>query len=62
MLVVITLGIYIPWAMVRVTKYQLESVRLLPASDLQEFTAAEPEAVGAIGEEAAAVFDFDIAL
>jgi uncharacterized membrane protein YjgN (DUF898 family) len=61
-LVVITLGIYIPWAMVRVTKYQLESVRLLPASDLQEFTAAEPEAVGAIGEEAAAVFDFDIAL
>jgi uncharacterized membrane protein YjgN (DUF898 family) len=61
-LVVATLGFYIPWAMVRLAKYQLESVRLLPASDLQEFVAAEPETVGALGEEAAAVFDFDIAL
>ncbi len=61
-LVVLTVGLFTPWAMVRMTKYQLESVRLLPASDLQEFVAAEPEAIGAIGEEAAAVFDFDIAL
>jgi uncharacterized membrane protein YjgN (DUF898 family) len=48
--------------MVRITKYRVESVCLLPASDLQEFVAAEPETVGAVGEEAAAVFDFDIAL
>jgi uncharacterized membrane protein YjgN (DUF898 family) len=61
-LVVLTLGFYIPWAMVRLTKYRLECVRLLPATDLQEFAAAEPEAIGAVGEEAAAVFDFDIAL
>jgi uncharacterized membrane protein YjgN (DUF898 family) len=61
-LIVLTLGLYIPWAMVRLTKYRLESVRVLPASDLQEFVAAEPEAIGAVGEEAAAVFDFDIAL
>jgi uncharacterized membrane protein YjgN (DUF898 family) len=61
-LVVVTLGLYIPWAMVRLTKYKAECVRLMPASDLQEFVAAEPEAVGAVGEEAAAVFDFDIAL
>jgi uncharacterized membrane protein YjgN (DUF898 family) len=47
---------------VRLTRYQLESMRLLPASDLQEFVAAEPESIGAVGEEAAAVFDFDIAL
>jgi hypothetical protein len=37
-------------------------VRLLPASDLQEFVAAEPERIGAVGEEAATAFDFDIAL
>ena len=61
-LVVLTLGMFIPWAMVRLTKYQLESMRLLPVSDLQEFVAAEPETIGAVGEEAAAVFDFDIAL
>ena len=61
-LVVITLGFFMPWAMVRATRYQLECVRLLPGGDLQQFEAAEPEAVGALGEEAASVFDFDIAL
>jgi uncharacterized membrane protein YjgN (DUF898 family) len=61
-LVVLTLGLFIPWAMVRLARFQLESVRLLPASDLQEFVAAEPEAIGAVGEEAATAFDFDISL
>jgi uncharacterized membrane protein YjgN (DUF898 family) len=61
-LVVLTLGLFIPWAMVRLTKFQLESVRLLPAGDLQEFVAAEPETLGAVGEEAATAFDFDISL
>jgi uncharacterized membrane protein YjgN (DUF898 family) len=61
-LVVLTLGFFTPWAMVRLARYQLESVRLLPAGDLQEFVAAEPEAIGAVGEEAATAFDFDISL
>jgi len=61
-LVVLTLGFFMPWAMVRLAKFQLESVRLLPASDLQEFVAAEPETIGAVGEEAATAFDFDISL
>jgi len=61
-LVVLTLGLFIPWAAVRLAKFQLESVRIIPASDLQEFEAAEPEAIGAVGEEAATVFDFDISL
>jgi uncharacterized membrane protein YjgN (DUF898 family) len=61
-LVAVTLGMFIPWAQVRLAKYQLESTRLLPTTDLQEFVAAEPESAGAVGEEAATVFDFDIAL
>ncbi len=61
-LVIVTLGMFIPWAMVRVTRFQLESMRLIPASDLQEFVAAAPEDVGAIGSEATSAFDFDIAL
>jgi uncharacterized membrane protein YjgN (DUF898 family) len=61
-LVAVTLGLFIPWAMVRQARFQLESVRLLPASDLQEFVAAEPETIGAVGEEAATAFDFDISL
>jgi uncharacterized membrane protein YjgN (DUF898 family) len=59
-LVVLTLGLFIPWAMVRLARFQLESVRLLPAGDLQEFVAAEPEAIGAVGEKTATALDFEI--
>jgi uncharacterized membrane protein YjgN (DUF898 family) len=61
-LAVLTLGLFIPWAMVRLARFQLAYMRLLPASDLQEFVAAEPETIGAVGEEAATMFDFDISL
>jgi uncharacterized membrane protein YjgN (DUF898 family) len=61
-LVVLTLGIFIPWAWVRLARFQLHAVRLLPASDLQEFVSVEPETIGAVGEEAATAFDFDISL
>ena len=61
-LVLLTLGLFTPWAAIRLAKFRLQSVRLLPASDLQEFEAAEPETIGAVGEEAATVFDFDISL
>jgi uncharacterized membrane protein YjgN (DUF898 family) len=61
-LVLLTLGFFMPWAAVRLSRFQLESMRLLPAGDLQEFAAAEPEAIGAFGEEAASAFDFDISL
>ena len=61
-LVVLTLGFYMPWATVRVAKLHAEAIRLLPASDLQEFVAAEGEDIGALGTEAATAFDFDISL
>jgi uncharacterized membrane protein YjgN (DUF898 family) len=61
-LVALTLGLFIPWASVRMTKFQVEAVRLLPAGDLQEFVDAEPDDVGAVGMEAASAFDFDISL
>jgi len=61
-LVVITLGLFTPWAAVRSARFHLEAVTLVPATDLQEFVAAEPESIGAVGEEAVSVFDFDISL
>jgi uncharacterized membrane protein YjgN (DUF898 family) len=61
-LVALTLGLFIPWASVRLAKFQLESVRLIPAGDLQQFVESEPEDVDAVGEEAASAFDFDISL
>ncbi len=61
-LVVITIGFFRPWAMVRMVRLQAEAVTLYATSDLTEFVAAEPERIGAVGEEAASFFDFDIAL
>jgi uncharacterized membrane protein YjgN (DUF898 family) len=61
-LIVLTLGLFIPWASVRMAKFQLEAVRLIPAGDLQQFVDAEPDKIGAVGVEAASAFDFDISL
>jgi uncharacterized membrane protein YjgN (DUF898 family) len=61
-LVALTLGLFIPWASVRMARFQLEAVRVVPAGDLQQFVDAEPDQVGAVGEEAASAFDFDISL
>jgi uncharacterized membrane protein YjgN (DUF898 family) len=61
-LVLLTLGLFMPWAAVRLARFQIGAMRLLPASDLQEFVAAEPEQIGAFGEESATAFDFDISL
>ena len=61
-LVALTFGLFIPWAMVRMAKFQIEAMRLLPAGDLQEFVDTEPDKIAAVGEEAASAFDFDIAL
>jgi uncharacterized membrane protein YjgN (DUF898 family) len=61
-LTVITLGLFMPWAMVRLTKFQLQSVTVIPAGDLQEIVAAEPDKISAVGEETATAFDFDISL
>jgi uncharacterized membrane protein YjgN (DUF898 family) len=61
-LIVVTLGLFIPWAAVRSARFHLEAAKLLPATDLQEFVAGDSENIGAVGAEAATVFDFDISL
>jgi len=60
--IVLTLGLYQPFAAVRLAKYRLESVSLLAAGPLDDFVAGQQQAVSATGEGAADVFDIDIAL
>jgi uncharacterized membrane protein YjgN (DUF898 family) len=57
-----TLGFFHPWAKVRVYRYKIEHLTLLPGGSLDEFVAAEKQQVSAIGEEAGDFFDFDIGL
>ncbi|MBC7859016.1 MAG: DUF898 domain-containing protein [Burkholderiaceae bacterium] len=58
-----TLGLYQPFAAIRLMKYRIESLRLLPDGDLEHFLADQSgDHAGAIGQEAGELFDIEIAL
>ena len=62
LLVLITLGLYMPWAAVRLARYRAENLVLHPAGSLEAFLAGAEGEVGAVGEETLDMFDFDIGL
>lgn len=61
-LVLLTLGLFMPWAAVRVARYRASTLEMLPAGPLDEFLASQESEVAATGEEAAELFDIDIGL
>lgn len=60
--VIFSLGLYQPFASVRLLKYRLESLNLQIDGDLQTFVANQESEVSATGEGAADIFDIDISL
>jgi uncharacterized membrane protein YjgN (DUF898 family) len=60
--ILFSLGLLIPWAQIRMTRYRLSRLTLLAVGDLDSFVAKEQEAVAAAGEEIADFFDFDVGL
>jgi uncharacterized membrane protein YjgN (DUF898 family) len=60
--IVMTLGLYLPFAQVRSARYQLERVTLLAAGPLDSFVGGETQQVGALGDAAVDWADIDIAL
>ncbi len=61
-LTLFTLGLFYPWAQVRLMRYEVSRFALLAASDLDEFTSEVIATQGAIGEEIATFFDLGISL
>ncbi len=61
-LILITFGLFYPWARVRAAHYMADHLSLLAASNLDEFTSETFATQGAIGEEIAGFFDYDIGL
>lgn len=62
LLIVITLGLYMPYAAVRLARYRVSCMTLLPGSALDEFVASEKAGAAALGEELSELLDIDIAL
>ncbi len=60
--IVLTLGLFIPFAQIRMARYRLESMGLIAQGDLSEFVAGQVQADSATGEETAEMFDLDISL
>ena len=55
-----SVGLLVPWAMVRLARYRASRLTLLSVGNLDTFTAAATPDVGAAGSEVDAVFDIDI--
>lgn len=62
LLIVLTLGLYWPWAKVRLATYRAEHMALEVDGTLDDFVAQARDNPAAIGEEIADVFNFDVAL
>lgn len=60
--IVFTLGLFVPFATVRMLRYKLENMGMLAQGDLSEFVAGQEQQIGAMGEETAEMFDIDISL
>jgi uncharacterized membrane protein YjgN (DUF898 family) len=60
--VVCTLGLFTPFAQIRMLRYRVGSMTLLPESSLDEFVAATQAEASATGEGVADLLDFDLSL
>ena len=59
-LIVLTLGLYIPWAKVRTASFKARYTSALFVGDMNEFAAQEHEKVNALAESVGDLFDIEI--
>jgi uncharacterized membrane protein YjgN (DUF898 family) len=61
-LTLLTIGVYYPWARVRLTRYETRKLSLLVDGDLDAYTTEAFGTQSAVGEEIGSVFAFDFGL
>ena len=62
LMIVLTLGLFIPWAKVRTARYLLEHTALQVSGKLNDFVATAKQEQGVWGEEIGEVFDLDVGI
>ncbi len=60
--IILSLGLLIPWAMIRTTNYRISCMSLITDENTESFIAAEKEQADAIGEEIGDFMDLDLGL
>ena len=58
---IVTLGLFVPFAQVRMAKFFVEGMSMISRGTLDDVAADPDVAVSALGEESVGLFDFDIA-
>lgn len=61
-LIMLTLGLYTPWAKVRMARYRAECTTFIINGDLDKFVGTQLEQVNALGQELGDMFDMDVAV
>lgn len=62
LLIILTLGLYYPFARVRLARYRMSKYAVIANGDLDDFTSETLENQSAIGQEIAGFFDFGFGL
>lgn len=62
LLVALTLGLFMPWAVVRLARYRADCMSLEVNGSLDAIVADAEQQIAAVGEETAELFDIDIGL
>ncbi len=60
--IIFTVGLFIPWAQVRMTRYRADCLQFVVNDSLDDFVAAEQQHVSALGEQMGEVFDFGVSV
>jgi len=60
--IVASLGLLIPWAVMRTLKYRADNMRVLQEGELTEFQGSDMGSVAAVGAETIDFFDLDLSL
>ncbi len=60
--IIVTLGLFTPWARVRAAKYLLESTGYVAEGPIEAFVAIQAEKTSAVGEEVGELFDVGIGI
>ena len=58
--IVLTLGLFKPFADIRTARYRIEHMALAAAGNMDDFIAGQQQQISATGAETAGVFDLDI--
>jgi len=60
--ILVSLGLLIPWSMIRTARYRASTLTILSDTNLETFVADQQQELSALGEELGEVFDIEIGI